>query len=270
MERIDWLKITNFRNKFSLLLALRVGLPYHRFIGSSVHRFIGSSVHRFIGSSVHRFIGSSVHRFIGSSVHRFIGSSVHRFIGSSVHRFIGSSVHRFIGSSVHRFIGSSVHRFIGSSVHRFIGSSVHRFIGSSVHRFIGSSVHAARGVGSRTHRSLPPDNLTPGPRLATACGLADPPIPASGLDGQTRPSPVSVSGWDGLNGGVLGCSDVRCGRHRCEINCNHPVRLTPIRTDGANATRPIPDGGSLLAEAHTPPLADPHTYACISATPLTA
>ena len=67
-----------------------------------------------------------------------------------------------------------------------------------VFRFIGSSVHAARGVGSRTHRSLPPDSLTPGPRLATACGLADPPIPASGLDGQTRPSPISVSGWDGL------------------------------------------------------------------------
>ncbi|MFG5379845.1 hypothetical protein, partial [Yoonia sp. R2-816] len=79
MERIDWLadvwlKTANFHNKFSLLLADRVGLAYH-----SVHRFIGSSVHRFIGSSVHRFIGSSVHRFIGSSVHRFIGSSVHRF-----------------------------------------------------------------------------------------------------------------------------------------------------------------------------------------------
>ncbi|WP_299800691.1 hypothetical protein [uncultured Ruegeria sp.] len=60
MERTDRppstrLKIANIRNKFSLLLAGRVGLAYHRFIGSSVHRFIGSSVHRFIGSSVHRF-----------------------------------------------------------------------------------------------------------------------------------------------------------------------------------------------------------------------
>ncbi len=49
MERIDRppsarLKIANIRNKFSLLLAGRVGLAYHRFIGSSVHRFIGSSV----------------------------------------------------------------------------------------------------------------------------------------------------------------------------------------------------------------------------------
>ena len=72
------LKTANFHNKISLLLAGRMSLAYHRFIGSSVHRFIGSSVHRFIGSSVHRFIGSSVHRFIGSSVHRFIGSSGRR------------------------------------------------------------------------------------------------------------------------------------------------------------------------------------------------
>ena len=100
-------------------------------------------------------------------------------------------------SSVHRFIGSSVHRFIGSSVHRFIGSSVHRFIGSSVHRF-------ARGVGSRTHRLLHPDSLTPGLEPGIAHGLtgarelSDLLIPVSGLDGQTRPSPISVSGWDGL------------------------------------------------------------------------
>ena len=50
-DPIDWPRmldeiVGNIRNKFSLLLALRVGLPYHRFIGSSVHRFIGSSVHR--------------------------------------------------------------------------------------------------------------------------------------------------------------------------------------------------------------------------------
>ncbi|NNX32667.1 MULTISPECIES: hypothetical protein [unclassified Roseobacter] len=44
-------KITKIRDKFSPLLATRVGPMYHRFIGSSVHRFIGSSVHRFIGSS---------------------------------------------------------------------------------------------------------------------------------------------------------------------------------------------------------------------------
>ncbi|WP_216365339.1 hypothetical protein, partial [Roseobacter sp. HKCCD8629] len=61
MERFDWpasawLKTANFHNRFSLLLAGRMGLAYHRFIGSSVHRFIGSSVHRFIGSSVHRFM----------------------------------------------------------------------------------------------------------------------------------------------------------------------------------------------------------------------
>ncbi|WP_216365382.1 MULTISPECIES: hypothetical protein, partial [unclassified Roseobacter] len=63
MERFDWpasawLKTANFHNRFSLLLAGQLAVPYHRFIGSSVHRFIGSSVHRFIGSSVHRFIGS--------------------------------------------------------------------------------------------------------------------------------------------------------------------------------------------------------------------
>ncbi|NOD24325.1 hypothetical protein GTG22_21600 [Roseobacter sp. HKCCD8195] len=36
-------KITKIRDKFSPLLATRVGPMYHRFIGSSVHRFIGSS-----------------------------------------------------------------------------------------------------------------------------------------------------------------------------------------------------------------------------------
>ncbi|WP_320243986.1 hypothetical protein [Cognatiyoonia sp. IB215182] len=44
MERIDRpanarLKTANLHNKISLLLAGRMGLAYHRFIGSSVHRF---------------------------------------------------------------------------------------------------------------------------------------------------------------------------------------------------------------------------------------
>ena len=62
---------------------------------------------------------------------------------------------------------------------RIIGASAHRRIGASAHRRIG--------------RSPPPDSLTSGRGPATACGLADGPIPVSGLDGLTRSSSPPVT-----------------------------------------------------------------------------
>ena len=82
-------------------------------------------------------------------------------------------------------------------------SWVCRIIGASAHRRIGASAHRC-DLDSSTHRSPPPDSLTPGLRPGIAHGLtgarelSDLLIPVSGLDGQTRPPPVSVSGWDGL------------------------------------------------------------------------
>ena len=64
--------------------------------------------------------------------------------------------------------------------------------------------------------------------------------------------------------------DARCGRHRVELSCNTLSFFTPPRTDGADGPRPISDDGSRLAEGATPPPVDAHTYARISATPLTA
>uniref|UniRef100_UPI00260F74FC hypothetical protein n=1 Tax=uncultured Tateyamaria sp. TaxID=455651 RepID=UPI00260F74FC len=72
-------------------------------------------------------------------------------------------------------------------------------------------------------------------------------------------------GW--LYAVVLGRRD---GGYRCEISRNALTPFIPISTDGAKATRPAANCGSLLLEAQTTPLADPHTYARIYANPLTA
>ncbi|WP_393925558.1 hypothetical protein [Yoonia sp. R2-816] len=65
MERIDWpvivwLKIAKFRNKFNLLLAGRMGLAYHRFIGPPLRPGADSSAHRF----PHPYLLTPGHRLV--------------------------------------------------------------------------------------------------------------------------------------------------------------------------------------------------------------
>ena len=137
-----------------------------------------------------------------------------------------------------------------------VGLAYHRLIGSSAHRLIGSSAHRAHGVSSGVHRPPHLHNLTSGLRPTIAHGFIGPPIPVSGSEGLTRSTPTPVT------------HDVVVTGARSAAT---PSQLfTPPRTDGADGPRPIPDGGSLPVEAQTLPPADTHTYARISATPVTA
>ena len=52
-------KIADIHNKFNMLLAPVVKLPYHQLISSSAHQLISSSAHQLISSSAHQLISSS-------------------------------------------------------------------------------------------------------------------------------------------------------------------------------------------------------------------
>ena len=74
---------------------------------------------------------------------------------------------------------------------RLISSSAHQLISSSAHQLIRPPLRL--GAHSSTNRLHHPDSLTSGRGPATACGLADGPIPVSGLDGLTRSSSPPVT-----------------------------------------------------------------------------
>ncbi|NNZ02981.1 hypothetical protein, partial [Roseobacter sp. HKCCD5862] len=102
-----------------------------------------------------------------------------------------------------------------ASAHRRIGASAHRRIGASAHPLsLQSDIRPQ--VGHRARVSGQPD---PGIRLG-------------------RPDAI-----------IRASRNVRCGRQRFKISCNPFALFTPIGTDGAKATWPIPNGGSLSDEA---------------------